>query len=1078
MAVPHLIQTKIMPPGLQPRTLARARLNSLLAEASNYRLTLLQAGAGYGKSTALAALAGQIQPLIWYQVSEEDGDPLIFLFHLFHATRVALPELPGLPIQALESWDVSLGDLTFTGIIDQYLNALHRGLPAPTLLVIDDIHLILNAAEIAHLLDRLIGLAPVNLHIFLSTRPILKLPNLSRWRARGEVLIIDQSVLAFTTDEIADLFSKSYGYELTQEEAESLSVVTEGWAIALQLIWQNLRIGATSSIENALNLQAASLEGLFEVLAHEVLEQQPRDVQEFMIGSATLRAMTPPACNALLQTGDSAAMLSYLRRQELFVVDLGEDSLRYHHIFHSFLQQLADPQQADGWHQRAAAYYLGRQDFDSAIYHLLNAKDFKGAAKLLDSYGGQLLAMGRLKSLARYLDALPPETLRFHPALLFFLGDLARLHSRFQEALGWYQQAEALWREQGQLDGVSRSLRGQARVYLDTVNPRKAEELLQQALRLSDGAADREVQARLYELLAENKLNAGKPDQARSLQQQAESLRRAGPADSQLMIRVLLRTGHLKQAQAELEQRVEMERSDPIHVPRAHRETLLLLSLIHALQGNAAEAYQTALDGTQRALAFDSPYMTGVGHMRQGHALMLLAGKDRYAQARQQFEKAIEISRSLAIPRLRVEACWGLCRALGYQGDLTTAAQVAEEGIQIATQAGDEWVASLARVAMGASCNLYARYEAAAQWLTQAARGFHECSDPFGYTAARLWLCLGWFRQNDGDRLAQTFPEVLAACQEQGYDFLFTRPSLLGPPSERLLAPLLIFARERGWEAAYATKLLETIGLAEIAIHPGYRLRVSTLGSFQVWRGDQPIPPNHWRREKTRHLFQLLLTFRAAPLEREQIFEHLWPEAEVAAAQRNFKVALNTLFNVLEPERNPGSESAYIQREGSGYRLRPGADLWLDADEFTACVQAAETLASKQPEQAIRRLERAVELWQGEYLPDTRYESWLAAEREYLAVLFLRAADQLCELYLQRKRSGETIDLCYRILAQDNCWERAYRHLMIAYDQLGERGQIARTYQRCAQTLHTELEVSPSNETEHLYHQLTSKAVD
>ncbi len=130
-------------------------------------------------------------------------------------------------------------------------------------------------------------------------------------------------------------------------------------------------------------------------------------------------------------------------------------------------------------------------------------------------YGRILLSSGRLDTLASYLDALPPETLHQSVSLLSFLGDLARLHSRFYEALGWYQEAEVLWRERGNLEGVGRALRGQARVYLDTVNPKRAEELLQQALRLSDGTADREAQARLYLLLAENKLNAGKVNEGR-----------------------------------------------------------------------------------------------------------------------------------------------------------------------------------------------------------------------------------------------------------------------------------------------------------------------------------------------------------------------------------------------------------------------------------------------------------------------------------------------------------------------------------------------------------------------------------
>ena len=92
-----VLRTKITPPRPGPRTLERPRVTCLLAEALNYRLTVVQAGAGFGKTTALAGLAGLGRPLIWYQVMPEDRAPLVFLLHLCHASRLALPERSDLP---------------------------------------------------------------------------------------------------------------------------------------------------------------------------------------------------------------------------------------------------------------------------------------------------------------------------------------------------------------------------------------------------------------------------------------------------------------------------------------------------------------------------------------------------------------------------------------------------------------------------------------------------------------------------------------------------------------------------------------------------------------------------------------------------------------------------------------------------------------------------------------------------------------------------------------------------------------------------------------------------------------------
>jgi len=1076
MSRARILRTKLIPPPRNARTLIRPRVNEILKQALEYRLAILQAEAGYGKSTALADLTAEHRPIIWYQANDEDNDPLVFLLQLCHALQNVFPALENLPTSFLETWDGIQGPLPWRGILDQIINALADSSIPPTLFVLDDAHLLTESGETPHILDRLIGLAPVDFHVLLAGRPTIKLPTLTRWRAKGEALVLDQSTLTFTKSEIASLFSANYGLDLANEELDSLLEYTEGWAIGLQLIWQSIRSQSPLTLEFPLRWQADSLEALFDMLAHEVFERQPADVREFLLVTSVLRDLTPEVCDALRTSAgypaqDSASMLAYLRRQDLFVAETAAGTLRYHHIFHNFLHQQSLPETRTQWHRDAAYYFIAQNNPEDAIYHLVEARAWEDVADLLDTYAATLLSAGRLDTLASYIDALPSLALQQHPSLLFTLGELARMHSRFDEAQGWYKQAEVTWRQRGQQDGIARALRGQARVYLDTVNPTQAEKLLEEAIRLSDGFEDREAQVRLFELLAENKLNSGHVEEAERLRQRADELRAEGPSNDQLWFRVLLRTGRLEEARKGLEELAETESRAPVQTPRAHRETKLLLSLIYSLMGMNELAYQSALEGIERGDKLKSPYVAAVGHMRQGHALNLTQNgdDDHFALATSAFETTISVSKTLDVPRLSVEAHWGLCRAYGYRGDLQMAQRHAQEAIDIASEAGDEWVASLTRLTMGTSLMMASRYEAAEVWLNRAVRGFEECSDTFGRNAARLWLIYGYYKQKKLGLAAKLFPDVLAACRQNGYAFLFTRPTLLGPLNERLFVPLLLHARENGWEGSYVERLLDALGLREIRIHPGFRLGIETLGGFQVKRGNETLPPNGWRREKSRQLFQLLITYRQSPLDRDQICEHLWPEADPAMVQRNFKIALNTLYQVLEPDRDAGSESAFILREGTTYTLRLPADLWLDSDHFARL--AREGLKPTFRSTAI--LEEAVALYRGEYLPDSLYEAWSAEERERLATLFLEAADKLCDLYLQINRFTEVIDLCQRILARDNCWERAYRHLMQAYHILGDRGQLARTYQRCQQTLKDELDVPPSQETQDLYRKLT-----
>jgi len=1073
MTLSHILRTKLIPPPRNARTLTRPRVNQTLKQAFDYRLTILQAEAGYGKSTALAELAIELRPVIWYQVSAEDNDPLVFLLQFCYALQNTLPEIANLPTSFLDAWDGTQGPLPWRRFLDQIINALVDASLQPTLFVLDDAHILTESGELPHILDRLIGLAPVNFHVLLSGRPTITLPTLTRWRTQGDALLLDQSVLTFTKSEIDSLFGNLYGMELTGDEVDSLFTYTEGWAIGLQLIWQSIRTQSPLTLEFPLRWQADSLEMLFEMLAHEVFNRQPADVREFLLITATLRDLLPEVCDALrwasgYKANDSASMLAYLRRQDLFVVETSDGHLRYHHIFHNFLHQQSSSEKRNQWDRDAAQYFLSHKNPESAIYHLLEAEAWDEVADLLDTYAATLLSTGRLDTLATYIDSLPSLSLHQHPVLMFTLGELARMHSRFDEAQGWYKQSEMTWRAQGQQDGIARALRGQARVYLDTVNPSQAEKLLEEAIRLSDGFEDREAQVRLFELLAENKLNAGHVDEAERLRQRAEDLRTEGPSNDQLLYRVLLRTGRLEEARLGLEELAETENRAPVQTPRAHRETKLLLSLIYSFMGMSKHAYQSALDGTRRGDELKSPFVTAVGHMRQGHALNLNgnAKAENISRALTEFEKSIELSKSLDVPRLLVEADWGLCRAYGYRGDLQRAQRHAQEAIDIANEAGDEWIASLTRLTMGASLMMVARYEAAETWLSRAVLGFEECSDSFGRSAARLWLAYGYFKQKKFERIAQTLPDTLAVCQQNGYYYFFTRPTLLGPYDERMFIPLLLYARQNSWENGYIDRLLENLGLREVSIHPGFRLRVQMLGSFQVWRGGEALPSNGWRRESARQLFQLFITYRHAPLDRDQICEFLWPAVDVTIAHRNFKIALNTLYQVLEPERDPGSESAFIFRDGTTYALRPHADLWIDAEQFSTLIrQAGKT--------DVPALQNAINLYRGDYLPEALYETWVAEERERLASAFLESADRLAEMLIAREQFAEAIDLSQRVLTRDSCWERAYRHLMLAYDRLGDRGQVGRTYQRCTQALRKELDISPSPETQELYERLT-----
>ena len=1096
-----LLRTRLAPPRLHRRLLPRPALTAKLREALDYRLTLVQAGTGYGKSTALAALTEDSGPLLcaWYSIAEADTDPQRFLSYLIAAFRLRLPALSDSPTAILQEIATNGNNDAWPRVVDALVNSLADALDVPALLVLDDYHFVAESPEVNSLVEHLINYLPPHLHVVISTRAMPHSPGLITWRAKGEVLDITHDDLAFQPAEIEALFRDTYGIQLSPDEVAALADKTEGWPIVLHLVWQGLR-GSTArrTSDPRLLLSGASGPALFDYLAHEVLDRQPPDLAAFLRDTAVLRELTPAACDAVTRATESESTLHRLHELDLFVVALGDRHYRYHYLFHDFLRQrlAADPPLARERHRRAAEYFNHKDDIEEAIYHWLAAQAFADAADAIEVAGETALRSGRLDTVSRWIDALPAEVLGDHPRLQVYLGDVYRLRSHFDEALAWYAQAEQTWRARGDLAGVSRALRGQALIYLDTVRPAQAESLLEEALRLTDGAADRQSRARMLELLAENKLNTGKPAEAEALRVEARALRDEVQDEDVLSVRVKLRTGRLDEAQQILEAWAEAERHEvergQAHPPRAHRETVLILSLIHSFRGRAEQAFALAQEGIALGERLGSPFVTAVAHMRLGHAWQLRRSEPPLSTtgiARAQdeaircYQTSIALGDRLSVRRTRAEAMWGLTRAYGFsaRGDLESAQRAAAEGVEIGRWAGDVWIVALIELTLGASYVLAGRSGDALEILSRALLAFRECGDNFGRAAARLWLSLAYLDLHQSEHFASGVEDLLALCETHGYHFLFTASTLLGPPDPRRLVPLLLEARARKRRPAYAARLLADLGLPDIQMHPGYQLRLQTLGAFRAWRGDVEIEPREWRRDKARQLFQLFITQRNRQFQREEITEILWPDLSPEAAIRDFKVALNALNKVLEPNRSADAPFAFIVREGSTYLLRPDADLWLDATAFERecelglrlAESAGEPSAASPLETAISHLQSAMQLYRGDYLPDAIYERWASEERQRLLTLYLRAADKLAGSLLERGQTDECLKVCQLILARDTCWERAYRLMMAAYAQQGNRPQALRVYQRCVDVLRDELDVAPSPETNTLHERIS-----
>ncbi|MBI3360872.1 MAG: hypothetical protein HY023_07155, partial [Chloroflexi bacterium] len=392
-----IILTKLHPPLLRRNTIPRERLASLVRACAERRLTLVCAGAGYGKTTLIADSLAGTDRLIWYSLSRSDRDVVTFISYL---TEAFDRHWPGFAEAVRLGFAPGTNARTHpASFVAACVNQLVAVATDDFIVVLDDFQLVDHIPEICQTLDQLISHAPPEAHFVIATRAAPAFACLPRLRAEGEALEIGEADLKMTPDEAAAVFERCLKLSLSEPATSSLVEQIEGWALGLLMAGQSIKgqqsRGEVLPLSEAERGQGGEVDRrvLFDYLSEEVMRQQAPDMVDFLLSSAILSRLEPTECDEALGRLDSADHLRRLEQHCLFVVRTEDGWLRYHRLFREFLlQHLAnEPERREALHRRAAAYFEERRNFEAAVSHWLEAGDRRQAATLIASVAAEMI---------------------------------------------------------------------------------------------------------------------------------------------------------------------------------------------------------------------------------------------------------------------------------------------------------------------------------------------------------------------------------------------------------------------------------------------------------------------------------------------------------------------------------------------------------------------------------------------------------------------------------------------------------------------------------------------------------------
>ncbi len=380
-----ILKTKLFIPPLRATFVSRARLIKKLNNGLERQLTLISAPAGFGKTTIVSEWAqglGDGYQVAWLSLGENDNSLHRYLFYLVASLQERIDHIGDEMLELLQSPQLpgveSLLILLINDLVDY---------PEHVLLVLDDYHLI-GDLEIHQAMEFLVENAPKQFHLVVVTReePLL---HLARLRARDQLAELRARDLRFTNDEAAEFLNHVMGLNLSGEEVSALEERTEGWIAGLQLAALSMR--GRDDIAGFVMAFDGSHRYVMNYLIEEVLEQQPEDVQDFLLKTAILDKLSGSLCDALTSRKDSQQQLEQLEQANLFVIPLDNERswYLYHHLFADLLRQKLAHSHADDLprlHQQASEWYEQADFLQDAIQHAIAAGDHERTAELAERY--------------------------------------------------------------------------------------------------------------------------------------------------------------------------------------------------------------------------------------------------------------------------------------------------------------------------------------------------------------------------------------------------------------------------------------------------------------------------------------------------------------------------------------------------------------------------------------------------------------------------------------------------------------------------------------------------------------------
>lgn len=1058
------ISSNVKTPKRHSKTLRRARLLDLLHNNLHRKLTFICAPAGYGKTTLLTDLAEDISAdIYWYQIGLEESDLQSFFQNLIQAFQQKSPQFGEALMQLANA-----GHQQPRALAGAMANEIEAVIDDYSVLVLDDYHHVSDENSIVEFIDRLLELLPDKLRLMIGSRNVFGIPTATLY-IQEQLAIIGDEDLKFRSEELKDLCLHYYHIQLTDPQAQQIIEESEGWIVSILLALRTKN--TTIEIPKILGAK----EHVYSYLADEVIQSQPKQLIEFMLGTSIVDQFDIPFANHLLEISDGQQRIKQLEDLNLFLtnVESGDEKVyRYHQLFAEFLQgHLGENRQEDlkKYHQRAGIWYQNADIPEKAVSHFLAANQIIEAGETIDMYAKEMFLAGKTNLLMAWYEEIStyPEVESVIANLILYIAKWHINLSNFIASEELIILAEPHLKIREDKNHYANLLITKATCYHYLGRYKEAFDLATQTQKLTK----------------KNKLSI-------HFHHQAERLL---GMTSHYLGETKAAITYLKNAAQGLRNQLENQSTKPDNL-LTHDLIITLIDIGYFSFPEGGDVY-TAQKSIREAVDLSKKVRNNYSDIAMTHNnyASLLFRLGNYQDAWLYYVQAIEAAKLQQNKAYQAHIMNGQADVLRHIEELETARELYEESIKLAEPINEKYALAASYLGLVDIEYQTGSFNQALYYLREVARIQQGDIDQPEYQIgmAKIYLAMGqidlarktyekifsdWDKINDplqevidgyyhyGLTLFQLEEKSMAAnLIKKGLELTATLgyDEFLVSAVRRDLDLLQFISKE--WDSPQVLSLLkranqtppkkESLVLPEVEPEEvAVNLQVTAFGSGTVRLDNEIIPNSAWLSVGARAMFYFILNHKKPT--KDIIALEFWPDFSSGKVNSNFHATLWRVRNALGGKH-------MIQFNQNIYQINPEADIYYDVDQFENIRERLNNSESKTEKRSFLR--QLVELYQDDFLPGIDME-WADSRRHILQIQYSEILDQLSDIEMDHQNYPEAEMILERLIKLNPFQDHNHLKLMKCLIAQNKSQVAHRHYKKYIKRLSDEMGIEPTEE--------------